>query len=217
MVAGHLWDVVKHLWELGDDPYSRFAELAFWRRGPKMVLFVNYTKSWFLFTSTSMMSLMSRPADTQPEGRVADVASNNQSFFNNLNFEFKWWFTSSLFLLGGKTKQKVWQHVAELSLYKMVGSLFPKLFSSLKLNWWRFKVSCLRQRGKRQSQCSCLFSLFWKQKEKANQSIILLCSGKEECYEGMSRRHEKKKKVQPHVSLIKQQHFRRRGLGILKI
>ena len=94
MVAGHLWDVVKHLWELGDDPNSRFAELAFWRRGPKMVLFVNYTKSWFLFTSTSMMSLMSRPADTQPEGRVADVASNNQSFFNNLNFEFKWWFTS---------------------------------------------------------------------------------------------------------------------------
>ncbi len=70
-----------------------------------------YTKSWLLFTSTSMMSLMSRPADTQPEGRVADVASNNQSFFNNLNFEFKWCFTSSLFLLGGKTKQKVWQHV----------------------------------------------------------------------------------------------------------
>ena len=27
----------------------------------------------------------------------------------------------------------------------------------------------------------------------------------------------KEKKVQPHVSLIKQQHFRRRGLGILKI
>jgi len=29
MVAGHLWDVVKHLSEFGDDPYSRFAELAF--------------------------------------------------------------------------------------------------------------------------------------------------------------------------------------------